>query len=76
MQVLQRTVTVLEGDQSGKLQQIISEVVPQRLFTFQELTLLAMLSNFSIVKMYGDLDVNSTLNNEEAVRMVVVLKRM
>ena len=75
-QVLRRTVTVYEGDKAGKLQQVVSEEVPQRVFTFQELKLLAMLSNFSITRTFGEMDVESSLSDEEAARMVIVLKRI
>lgn len=76
LQVLQRTVTILEGDKAGKLHQIVSEVFPQRIFTFQELSLLAMMSNFTIVNTYGDMSIDSPLASEDAVRMVAVLKRI
>jgi len=75
-QVLRRTVTVYEGDKAGKLQQVVSGEVPQRVFTFQELKLLAMLSNFSIMRTFGEMDVESSLSDEEAARMVIVLKRI
>ena len=76
MQVVKRTVTVCEGDKTGKLHQVVSEEVPQRIFTFQELKLLAMLSNFSISKTFGDMDVKRSFSDEDAARMVIVFKRI
>lgn len=75
MQVLHRTVTVCEGDSTGALQQLVSEAVPQRVFTFQEIKLLAMMSNFSIDCNLGDMNLNTGIDAADAARMVVVLKR-
>lgn len=75
MQVLQRTVTICKATTSGSLQQIISVVVPQRIYTFQELKLLAILSSFGEVKTFGDMNVASHFD-EDAARMVVVLRRL
>ena len=74
MQVMQRTVTIMQGDASGKMQQVIKESVSQRIFTYQEMLLLASSSKFRIHQAYGDLLTNVPIDDPDAARMVLVLQ--
>lgn len=75
MQVLQRTVTVLQADSKGQMQQAVIETVPQRVFTYQEMKLLAALCNFSLHAAHGDMHADILVTDSDAPRMVLVLKR-
>ena len=75
MQVVMRTLVIFEGDESGELNERIREVVPQRVHTYQEMTLLAAMSGFNIHAAYGDMRLDVPLKDEDASRMLLVLKR-
>ena len=51
-----------------------SEVVPQRVFTLQEVHLLARLAGFSVEGLYGEMNLERDLQHEEAYRLIAVLK--
>lgn len=53
----------------------VKEIVPIRLFTSQEIGALAMCSGFDIAAMYGALDDEISVNDEEAFRLVCVLRK-
>lgn len=73
--MLQRTVTVLQADSKGQMQQAVVETVPQRVFTYQEMKLLAALCNFSLHAAHGDMHADTPVTDSDAPRMVLVLKR-
>jgi len=73
-QVLQRTVCFTVLDARGEMVQSKETVLLQRLFTATEFDALARASGLEIVQVYGALDRCVPLNDEEAFRMVVVLK--
>ncbi len=76
MQVLQRTVTIYQADSKGKMQKLLSETVPQRIYTYQEMKLLAALSAFDLHTAYGDMQMDVSFCDPDAPRMVLVLKRL
>jgi len=66
-----------ENDVDDSDLQSVKEVVPMRLFTFQEIDALGRLSGFDVVQLYGALsndfiDVN---NEDEAFRLICVLRK-
>ncbi|CAL8471064.1 g10606 [Coccomyxa elongata] len=75
-QILQRSVAVSRADPSEEegWRLIGSEVVPQRVFTLQEVHLLARLAGFSIEGLYGEMNLETDLQHEEAYRLIAVLK--
>lgn len=73
-QILYRTVGLSLFDSEGELVSSHVSVVPQRQFTLQEIDLLARATGFEVVATYGDLDESVPLDDEEAQRMVVVLR--
>lgn len=75
-QVLQRTVTIYQADSRGKMQKVLSETVPQRVYTYQELKLLAALNAFDLHAAYGDMQMDVSFCDPDAPRMVLVLKRL
>ena len=64
-----------EGNDMSDLQSV-REVVPMRLFTFQEIDALSRVSGFEVMKLFGalsdEIDVNS---DDEAFRLVCVLRK-
>lgn len=76
MQVLQRTVTIYQADSKGKMQKVLSETVPQRVYTYQEMKLLAALSAFDLHAAYGDMQKDVAFCDPDAPRMVLVLRRL
>ncbi len=74
MQVLQRTLTVYQADSQGAMQQVIMETISQRIFTYQEMKLLAAASGFSLHAAYGDMQFDVPVSDVDAARMVLVLK--
>ena len=73
-QVRQFSVAMeLEGAEEP---QSIRETVPLRLFTTQEVDALARCAGFSVKRMYGALDADVSVDDEEeAFRMVCVLQK-
>ena len=51
------------------------EIVPQRVFTLQELRLLARMAGLEVAAIQGDMNMDLPLNHDEAHRMVAVLRR-
>ena len=76
VKVLGRTVTVYQADSKGAMQQVIKETVPQRIFTYQELKLLASASGYDLYAAYGDMLMDAPISDSDAVRMVLVLRRL
>ena len=78
LQILQRSVAVSEsdpGNEEGDGWRLIGrEVVPQRVFTLQEVRLLARLAGFSVEGLYGEMNLEADLQHEEAYRLVAILK--
>lgn len=74
-QILHRTVglSVYQGDD---LKSSEVDLVAQRLYTLGEIELLAQQTGFAVCKVYGDMDANVSLMDEEAHRMVVILKKL
>lgn len=70
-----RSVQIYEGDDSSNMQHRLSEVVPQRIHTYQEMNLLATMSGFKVHSAYGDMLLNTSIRDEDAARMVLVLER-
>ncbi len=66
--------TTEENDMSDS--QSIKEVVPMRLFTYQEVDALSRICGFEVVKLYGALSDEIDINSEdEAFRLVCVLTK-
>ena len=64
----------LQMSKDGKTS--IKEIVPMRLFTLQEIDLLARCSGFDLVAKYGALSEDVAIDNEEeGYRMVCILRR-
>lgn len=74
-QILSRTVGLSLFDEEGTLLHSGVESVEQRQFTYQEIELLAMQSGWNVVGVYGDLNAEVELFDEEAYRMVIVLQK-
>jgi SAM-dependent methyltransferase len=75
-QVLHRTVGMSLFDVDGSLLSSTVETVEQRQFTLQEIDLLAKASGWHVCQpVYGDLDLNIPLNDEESHRMTVILQK-
>ena len=73
-QVRQFTVRMtLQGTEDDK---IVTEVVPMRLFTTQEVEALATASNFRVASLHGALEEGVEANDEDAAyRLVVVMQK-
>jgi len=74
VQVLQRTVTIYQADSKGKMAKVLSETVPQRIYTYQEMILLAELCAFELHAAYGDMQKDVSFSDPDAPRMVLVFK--
>jgi hypothetical protein len=78
LQIMQRSVAVSEADpanEEGDGWRLIGrEMVPQRVFTLQEVRLLARIAGFSVEGLYGEMALEADLQHEEAYRLIVVLK--
>jgi SAM-dependent methyltransferase len=53
----------------------VKEIVPMRQFTAQEIKALATFSGFDVVAMFGALDEEVDINNDDAFRLVCVLHK-
>ena len=71
-----RTVQIYEGDKEEQMQKKLVEVVPQRIYTYQEMLLLAGMSGFKLSAAYGDMQMDTSIRNEDAERMLLVLERL
>jgi hypothetical protein len=75
MQVLQRRVTVSQRVSQGEWQVLGESIVPQRVFTLQEIELLARLVGMHVVGYYGAWDLEVGLEHKDAYRTVAVLSK-
>jgi len=68
---------VVDAANENKDMQSVKEIVPLRLFTFQEIDTIARFTGFEVEKLHGalsdEIDVN---NDDEAFRLVCVLKKL
>lgn len=71
-----RTVQIYEGNKQEQMQKRIVEVVPQRIYTYQEMNLLASISGFKLDAAYGDMRMDMSICSEDAERMLLVLERL
>ena len=56
------------------MQEVIKDTVPQRIVTYQEMGMLALSTGFVLHAAYGDMQIDIPIGDEDATRMVVVLK--
>lgn len=63
-------------DPEGSILKEVNEVVPMRLFTVQEIDVLARSSGFRIEAMFGALDDELKVDAEEAFRLVCVMRKL
>ncbi|WIA32247.1 hypothetical protein OEZ86_003094 [Tetradesmus obliquus] len=75
-QVLERTVSIHTMKDGNMDECLLEEVVAYRQFTMQEIDLLATLTGMEVVGVYGDLDLNVSLNHEDAFRLVMCLRKL
>ena len=75
-QVLQRTVGMSLFKSDGTMASTTVHTVAQRQFTLQEICLLAQASGFKVCKLLGDFDSNTLIDNHDAHRMLVVLRKL
>lgn len=75
-QVVQRTVkmhTVRADGENDEL--ILEDMVAQRLYTYQEVDLLARLTGFTVVGVHGALDMQVGVDSDDSYALVVCLKK-
>lgn len=71
-----RTVQIYEGNKQEEMQKKIVEVVPQRIYTYQEMNLLASITGFRLDAAFGDMRIDMSIHSEDAERMLLVLERL
>lgn len=77
IQVTQRTVKISTLRKNGETDKLLLEnVVAQRMFTSQEVDLLARLSGFEVVGVYGALDLEVDTESEDAYVLVMCLRKL
>lgn len=54
----------------------VREIVPMRLFTFQEIEVMGRIAGFEIADMYGALSDEVDVNGDEAFRLVCILRKV
>ena len=54
---------------------LLEEVVPQRLYTYQEVDLLGRLTGFEIVGKHGALDMTVGVDSEDSYALVVCFRK-
>lgn len=76
LQVLQRSVAVSRRrrGEENDWELIGQGLVPQRMFTLQEVHMLANAAGFSVEGLYGEMDMQIGLQHEDAYRLVAVLR--
>ena len=74
LQVLRRRVglSLRKGDD---ISLVGEQYVWQRVWTFQEINLLADLTGFNVVASYGDFDLSVPADSPQAKRLIVCLQR-
>lgn len=75
-QVLQRTVGMSLFTPDGSMASTTVHTVAQRQFTLQEICILAQASGFEVLKVLGDFDPNILIDNNDAHRMLAVLRKL
>ena len=75
LQVIERSVRIskVTPDKSEK-KVLVDTAHSQRLWTYQEISLLSQLCGLEIIDMYGDLDMKIDMHDMEAYRTVLVLQ--
>lgn len=74
-QILERTVGFSLFNSDGDLISSKVSTVPQRQFTLQEMEMISQNAGWSIKSIFGDLNMEIGLYDDEAYRMVLVLSR-
>lgn len=54
---------------------LLEECVAQRLYTYQEVDLLARLTGFQVVGVHGALDMQVGVNSEDSYALVICLRK-
>ena len=75
-QIRDFTIKMCLTDSDGDIVTEVNEVVPMRLFTAQEIDVLATNSSFRVEAMFGALDSDLEVNAEEAFRLVCVMRKV
>jgi hypothetical protein len=54
---------------------LLVDTVPQRLYTYQEIELLARLTGFEVAAVHGGLDIDVSVDSDDSYALVVCLRR-
>ena len=77
-QVVDRSVKISTAPAEGDTEEgteLLADTVPQRLYTFQEIDLLARLTGFEIAAVHGGLDMDVPADSEDSYALVVCLRK-
>ena len=81
-QVVERSVKIstapVGGDTGGDAEEgteLLADTVPQRLYTFQEIDLLARLTGFEVAAVHGGLDMSVPVDSDDSYALVVCLRK-
>ena len=74
-QVVQRTVKISTVQDDGGYSLLLEDSVAQRLYTYQEIDLLARITGFEVVGLHGALDLQVGLDSEDSYALVICLKK-
>ena len=55
---------------------LLIDTVPQRLYTYQEIELLARLTGFEVAAVHGGLDMDVNVERDDSYALVVCLRRV
>ena len=80
LQVVERSVrisTAAAADSPGSEAEddLLVDTVPQRLYTYQEVELLARLTGFEVAAVHGGLDMDVSVESDDSYALVVCLRR-
>ena len=78
--VVQRSVRIsaagaADHTESRDGHDLLVDTVPQRLYTYQEIELLARLTGFEVAAVHGGLDMDVNVDSDDSYALVVCLRR-
>jgi len=78
IQVVERSVKISTAPAEGASEdgtELLADTVPQRLYTYQEIDLLARLTGFEIAAVHGGLDMDVPPDSDDSYALVICLRK-
>ena len=75
---MERSVSISTAPAEGDTEEepeLLTDTVPQRLYTYQEVDLLARLTGFEVAAVHGGLDMDVPADSDDSYALVICLRK-